>query len=270
MTSSPAALERDDPRVGSVRGAPAAVVVAHPDDEALWLSSIVASVDRVVFCFGEPYSRPDIAAARRRAIAALPLPEVLDLGIPESGARFSADWAHPELSAEGIAILDRAAGERYQANYATLTASLRAALAGIRHVFTHNPWGEYGHVEHIQVHRAVAALQAELGYTLWFSNYVGKATWPLARRLAAEPRWSERRILSPDLISVRGLKRIYRRYGVWTWTRVHRWPDLETLYAQPPGCDPVRRQALAGESLLDVTSLRWWPPPWRPARRPLR
>jgi hypothetical protein len=35
-----------------VRCSATVVVVAHRDDEALWLSSVVASAGRVVFCFG--------------------------------------------------------------------------------------------------------------------------------------------------------------------------------------------------------------------------
>jgi hypothetical protein len=65
------------------------VVVAHPDDKALWLSSVVASAGRVVFCFGAAFERPQLSEARRRAVAALPLADIVDLAIPESGAGFS-------------------------------------------------------------------------------------------------------------------------------------------------------------------------------------
>ena len=255
---------------GAALRRPAAVVVAHPDDEALWLSSIVGSVDRVVFCFGEPFGKPEKAAARRRALAALPLPGVIDLAIPESGARSAADWAPPRATPTGIAIVDTATGARYDANYHRLIESLRDALAGCRSVFTHNPWGEYGHAEHVQVHRAVVALQAELRYMVWFSNYVGNASWPLARQLAGEPRWSERRVLRPDRVIARRLKRVYLGHRVWTWTRAHRWPARETLYAQPPDGDRTPRQPFAGERLVDVAGLRWWSAPWRPAARALR
>ena len=44
-------------------------ISAHPDDECLWLSSVLAVSSRVVFAFGDPYGRPDVAAARRRAVA---------------------------------------------------------------------------------------------------------------------------------------------------------------------------------------------------------
>ncbi len=249
---------------------PAAVVVAHPDDEALWLSSILGYGGRVVFCFGDLFGRPEKSAARRKALAALPLPGVIELGMAESGAGSAVDWAHPRPTPTGIAIVDPAASARYEANYRRLVASLRSALAGLRTVWTHNPWGEYGHPEHVQVHRAVAALQAELGYTLWFSNYVGKASWTLARQLAGEPSWTERMILPPDLATVRRLKKVYRDCGAWTWTRGHRWPVRETLYGVAPPGDRRPQRALSGETLLDVAGLRWWSLPWRSARKRLR
>ena len=245
-----------------------AVVVAHPDDETLWLSSALAAADRVVFCFGDPFGKPQKAAARRQAVAALPLPGLVDLKLPESGAKFSANWSDPRPTQNGIEITDSAAAARYAANFPLLVAALRTALAGCEAVYTHNPWGEYGHTEHIQIYRAVTTLQAELGYTIWFSNYVGARSWKLARRLGGEPRWTERRCVRPDQATARQLMRVYRRHGARTWTRWHRRPDQETLYAQPPAGDPWARRPLTGEWLLDLAGLRWWPP-WHATGRRL-
>jgi hypothetical protein len=66
-----------------VRCSATVVVVAHRDDEALWLSSVVASAGRVVVCFGAVFERPQLSEARRRAVAALPLADIVDLAIPE-------------------------------------------------------------------------------------------------------------------------------------------------------------------------------------------
>ncbi len=234
-----------------------AVVVAHPDDEMLWLSGMLGAAGRVVFCYGDSFWRPEISAGRRRAMASLPLAGLVALDIPESGARFMADWDAPRLTPSGIAITDVAAGARYEANFPVLVERLRPALGGCRDVYTHNPWGEYGHTEHLQVHRAVAALQAELGFTLWFSNYVGPRSWALASRLAAETGWSARRAMAPDVALARRLARHYRRHGARTWSPFHRWPAEEVFYAQAPG---AARRPFAGETLLDVTRLRPWVP----------
>lgn len=248
---------------------PMAVVVAHPDDEALWLSSVVTAADRVIFCFGAPFGKPQVAAARRKAVAVLPLAQLVDLGIPESGARFSADWAHPRLTPSGIAVIDTAASHRYTANYPKLIDALRKLLAGFSAVYTHNPWGEYGHAEHIQVHHAVAELREELGYAIWFSNYVGARSWPLALKLGHQTFWEQRISLQPDRDTARRLMRVYRRRAVWTWNRTHRWPDRETVYALSPANSSTTRNSMLGEWLLDVAGLRWWPPPLRSANRRL-
>jgi LmbE family N-acetylglucosaminyl deacetylase len=249
--------------------APFAVVVAHPDDEILWLSRFVAAADRLVFCFGDQFARPKSSAARRRAVAALPLANLIDLALPESGAGFFVDRADPRPSAAGIEITEPVAAARYETNYHRLVEALRPVLAGCREVYTHNPWGEYGHAEHIQVYRAVTALQAEFGYTICFSNYVSAANWALARRLGALPCWTRRRAVRPDTALAHRLMRVYRRHGAWTWSLFHRWPAEETVYAQTPAETLDIRHPMRGEWLLDVAGLRWWPTPWHAARRRL-
>jgi hypothetical protein len=245
-----------------------AVVVAHPDDEALWLSSVVASVERIVFGFGAVYGKPQRSEARRRAVGALPLHGIVNLAIDESGVEWQSYLAKPELTPSGVRIFEPAVRERYQSNHAKLLEGLRPALAGCKDVYTHNPWGEYGHPEHIQIHSAVTALQDELGYTVWFSNYVGPRNWNFVRGLAPRLNWAQRRVVKPDITTARALMQVYRHYGAWTWKSGHRWPAQEVMYAQPPKSSPEGLHPLCGEWLLDVGRLRWWRPPWRsPSQR---
>ena len=243
------------------------VVVAHPDDETLWMSSVVGSADRIVFGFGDIFDKPRESEARRRAVTALPLSGIVNLGIPESGAGWKSDQVQLGLTAPNVHIFDAAARARYESNYPRLQEGLRAALSGCRDVYTHNPWGEYGHSEHIQVYRAVSALQDELGYTVWYSNYVGGRNWSFVRQLAESLSWARRSIVTPDLDTVRKLTRIYRRCGAWTYPTTRRWPAREVMYAQPLGSSSEIRHPLSGEWLLDLDRLRWWSPPWRSAWR---
>ena len=254
----------------SSRQARNAVVVAHPDDEALWLSSVAASAERIVFGFGADFDRPGRSKARRRAVAALPLNGIVNLEIPESGVDWKSYQIEPELTPLGIKIAESSVRERYESNYARLHDGLRASLTGCADVYTHNPWGEYGHPEHIQVYRAVTALQEELGYKVWFSNYVSARNLTFVRGLAESLSWAQRALVRPDLVTARALMRVYRRYGAWTWTLAQRWPAHEMMYAQPPGSSPDRRHLFSGEELLDVGRLRWWPPPWRSPWRLIR
>jgi LmbE family N-acetylglucosaminyl deacetylase len=246
-----------------------AIVAAHPDDEALWLSSALASADRTVLCFGAIFERPRDSHARQQAVAELPITGLIHLDIPESGAGFRLEPPVPELTSAGIRIEKPDARARYESNYERLVEALRTTLVGTRDICTHNPWGEYGHPEHIQVYRAVAALQGELGYTIWFSNYMGPASWLFATHMASRVHCAERRLVAPDRLTARKLMQIYRRHGAWTWNRAHCWPVEETFFSQPPADDPAPRRTLCGEWLLDATRLRWTSMPWRPLGRRL-
>jgi LmbE family N-acetylglucosaminyl deacetylase len=257
-------------RLGSARIRPGrhAVVVAHPDDEALWLSSALAGATRVIFCFGAPYGRPEKAQARRNAVAALALPGLTDLAIPESGAGFSFDCCRPQWSDFGVVITEPRAGARYRDNFATLVAALKPWLSDIDAVYTHNPWGEYGHAEHVQVYRALTQLQRELGFVMWFSNYVGDNSWPMVAALMDTPLWCTRQWAPSQSALARRLQWTYLRHGAWTWNWTHRWPSEQTLYARSPVADANDR-TLRGERLIDVGGLRWWPPRCRPLQRSL-
>jgi LmbE family N-acetylglucosaminyl deacetylase len=252
----------------SSRPAHTAVVVAHPDDEALWLSSVVASTERIVFGFGAVFDRPDRSEARRQAVAALPLKEIVNLEIPESGVDWKSYQIKPELTPFGIKIAESPQRERYESNYAKLYDGLRASLSGSANVYTHNPWGEYGHPEHIQVYRAVCALQEELGYTVWFSNYVSARNWTFVKGLAGHLSWAQRIVVKPDMTAAHALMSVYRQHGAWTYSSAHRWPEHEVMYAQPPRSS-APRHGFGGEWLLDVGRLRWWSPPWRDPKRQL-
>ncbi|HQU15603.1 MAG: PIG-L family deacetylase [Gammaproteobacteria bacterium] len=270
MTDSNAFTDRSAIANDPVKQGFTAVVVAHPDDEALWLSSAIVGADRVIFCYGDLFERPRDSSARRAAVTALPLGRVLSLDVPESGVKTVVEWARPRLTESGIAIADPAARIRYEANYSRLESVLRQVLAGAATVYTHNPWGEYGHAEHIQVHRAVASLQPELGYALWFSNYVSRKSWPLACNLSAQVSWTNRCCVAPDRNTARRLMRFYRRHGAWTWNATHRWPKRETLYEIHPPGSPHPQFSMEGEWVLDVEKLCWWPPVLGPRHRRLR
>src|SRR5690606_34980381 len=58
----------------------------------------------------------------------------------------------------------------YRRNYAMIRSRLADQLLAGMNVFTHAPWGEYGHEDHVQVYRVLESLRDEIGFTLWVSN----------------------------------------------------------------------------------------------------
>lgn len=201
----------------------ACVVVAHPDDEVLWFGSVLADVDGVVLCFEDCDDYPAFGPARRAVSAAYPLPNVTSLALPEPCSVHLVDWATTEADALGVRLdapgVTEAQRARYAQSFHALRAALAPRLADVDAVFTHNPWGEYGHPDHVQVSRVVESLAAERGFRVFYSGYVASRTMPLAaRHLPQLGRWFERRI---DPAVAAPIEALYKEHGAWTWPEDH-------------------------------------------------
>jgi LmbE family N-acetylglucosaminyl deacetylase len=197
----------------------ALLVVAHPDDEILWFSSVIDRMQTLVFCFEDCDDLPKLGRARRGAAVAYPMSNVTWLRLPEPCSVHAADWKNPIPTPYGMALnkdpSDTAREARYQASFAALQARLRETLRGARNVYTHNPWGEYGHPDHVQVSLAVRGLQPELGFRLWYSCYVSPLSMTFAQRFL--PRlFNHQRLATNQRVEYR-LRAVYDASGAWTW-----------------------------------------------------
>jgi hypothetical protein len=146
------------------------VVAAHPDDEVLWFSSIPDKVNEVSICFLENKRFAWWAVGRRKSLEEHPSKNISCLNINEADVFNSANWQNPEPTKWGIELVDAihpSCIKNYKRNYGELKERLEAQLETYRNVFTHNPWGEYGHEEHVQVYRVIKGLQHKMGFDLW-------------------------------------------------------------------------------------------------------
>ncbi len=216
-------------------GAGCAVVMAHPDDEVLWASSVLAQAGKVILCFGDAPGKPFFSSGRRRAVADLPLPGLEALQIEEAAVAGTALWPQPEEVEEGLAPrrlplgLEAPLRRAYRQNFDRLCTTLADRLAGVTEVVTHNPWGEYGHEDHVQVFRAVQAVQADLGFRLWVSGYVGeRAVGLMQRHLDRLGAPTRPRPTDPALGN--RLRDIYMRNVCWSWPDDYVWPETEWFY----------------------------------------
>lgn len=232
------------------------LVVAHPDDEVLWFSSLLSDIDKIVILFKDLRAEPELGPRRARAIAELPF-EVACLEIPEVGTYGLADWKRPVRSPYGM-VLDRAgsradASRDYEANFHTIRTRLRRHLSAGLNVFTHNPWGEYGHEDHVQVYRVIESLRAEMGYALWVSSYISSRSQPLADKYApGAPDPICRRIDTGKSMRIAG---IYQRHRCWTWADDWMWDAQEYFLSCPVDSAPDARASPIAASPL----LRWIP-----------
>jgi len=143
----------------------AAIVVAHPDDEVLWFSSLTARVGRIVMCYGSNPKVVERGEQRRNVVRAYPFKTVRFLDLPEPGL-----WRGRSLGSVESELARTAREDPALRN--VLVDGLRAALHGISTVFVHNPWGEYGHDDHRRLYAAISALRQELNLAVYVSNYV--------------------------------------------------------------------------------------------------
>jgi LmbE family N-acetylglucosaminyl deacetylase len=240
------------------------LIVCHPDDEVLWFGSILKDVDRVIVAYQDYWAQPGLGAARAAALADFPRP-IESLGLAESGSYGQADWANPTITELGIGFRsttsrlrevkrrirrlgdvrmlgrssldlapapDASVAERYRENAVALATSLRPILSPGMNVFTHNPWGEYGHEDHIQMFRVLDRLRDEIGFTLWISNYCTERSLPLAKRyFQINPERSIRLPVDREFCDV--VASTYKRHDCWTWADDWVWFEDECFMRAP-------------------------------------
>jgi hypothetical protein len=252
-----------------------AIVMAHPDDEILWAGSAVEAATRIIVCFGELPNHPRLTEGRARAMAAFPLATIEHLDLVEAGSLDSAAWPEPGESPFGLAHRRLATlrrpevAERYRTNFETLRNLLRPRLEGCRNIITHNPWGEYGHEDHVQVFRAIDSLRAPLGFELWVSCYCGPKSAALHRRYLHRLGT----ITAPLPINqalMQRIKALYIENHCWTWFDDYLWPEAEVFYRWPGADATAARRCGAAFPLIMVETGWRPPPPFALARRAVR
>lgn len=233
------------------------LIVAHPDDEILWFSSVLESMATVVICFLEYRPEPRLGQGRRRALAAHPLPQIRCLGRVEAESLDRADWRSPVVEAAGLRLDDADARLRYRGNARWLRRRLPAFLEEHDAVFTHNPWGEYGHEDHVQLHTVLRDACTDAGLDLWVPAWCGPKARHLARRYRL--RAGARRLVRPTnpLLAAR-IRRVYQRHDCWTWEDPWRWPERDLFY-RSADLEPL--PALAKDREASGPPLEWIFPP---------
>jgi hypothetical protein len=232
------------------------VVVAHPDDENLWFSSVLRQACKIIVVYEDFWAEPDIGAKRAAALAELPHPNIKSLKVPEAGTYGCANWAKPEISKYGIMFSSevikreikrkavraipglsahaspKSVSQIYTENYPTIVNLLRDELTSDMNVFTHNPWGEYGHEDHLQIFRAVDQLQSEIGFKQWMGNYVTNRSLPLAKTYFGADLQNPI-CFKTDVPYAKEFTDIYKKHDCWTWCDDWKWFEQECFTIAP-------------------------------------
>ncbi len=211
------------------------LVVAHPDDEVLWFASLLPEVDFVVVVYEDYHPEPELGNRRRRAIGDLPY-EVTSLSLAEPGSLMRADWEDPQPSQFGLALnttsTTPAIQAEYERTYHAVVRGLRGVLTKSRSVFTHNPWGEYGHEDHVHVFQAVDTLRKEIDFEMYGSCYYSARSTLLAGRFGVDRTGqSIRKTIDP--LAANRAAAIYKKHGCWTWADDWTRREEETFFKAP-------------------------------------
>jgi hypothetical protein len=239
-----------------------AIIVAHPDDEALWFSSILNSVGQIVICFLNYKTKHQKSQGRKRALAEYPKKNMTCLGLEESDSFWDTDWRNPETTPFGLKVAKGPRALDYRNNYHQLKKELGSGLKGFSTVFTHNAWGEYGHNEHVQVYRVLRELQKEMHYDLWCSNYCSNKSFQLMTQCVSD---FNGRYLSfkTNKNTAHSLKALYETNGCWSWFPNHEWLEEESfLHGETGGNVTARLQLFP----LNFIKLELEPEPQQPSR----
>lgn len=212
------------------------VVVAHPDDEVLWFSSLLERCKRVVVCFGPSASGSEPYDAGRAALMdSYPLSKVKFLRLPQSDAYQEFNWKKPRTSVNGELLLAKP-NLSYDANSVRLTSILAEELRDEEVIFSHNPWGEYGHEEHVQVFSALRKLSKERPFEHFVSSYCSNRSHTLMTRSMHMLARDGHLVLSTNGAMADRMKGLYSDFDCWTWMPDYKWPSIELFLkvAQQP------------------------------------
>lgn len=224
----------------------AVIVAAHPDDEILWFSSIIKKVKQVIICYINQDANPEWNTGRIRVLANYPLANVISLDLNLSEVFDCSDWQYPQTSPYGLDIENGACRrQHYEENYQLLKNRLKEVLQPYKNVFTHNPWGEYGHEEHVQIFRAIENLQPEMGFRIWVSNYVSNHSAILMQNSITAI--SDHYFSKPtNKAFANQVADLYIKNNCWTWYSGYEWPRDETFFMVNPA---NRRKCRLGMAL---------------------
>lgn len=206
----------------------ATLVVAHPDDEVLWFSSILERVDSIIVCYPYSYTQTELTEGRKAVLKDYPLNKIHYLNLCSLELYLGVDWTNVISTDYGLKITNRKFDEtKYKKNFFELEKLLKDRICKYRNVFTHNPWGEYGHPEHVQVFKAVEKIRKELPFSLWYSSYCSRKSFQLMLKNIT----FNSKIISLEQNKVLGerIKQLYQKYSCWTWYEEWNWSLQESF-----------------------------------------
>ncbi len=171
------------------------LLIAHPDDEVIFGWPVIDRI-RTIVCCSSDRNNPERQWCRERSSALKEVAEIL--GVEVACFDFNSEFY------------------RVNARSGELTNLVEQVLSILPagEIFTHNPWGEYGHLDHILVHQIARASGRKISYSdiCLKAGWLPVAPWPVAVE-------TPERFCVNNLELYNKLKAVYDKYGCWTWSQ---------------------------------------------------
>ena len=204
-----------------------AIVVAHPDDEILWASSILENAEKIIICFNNLPSNPKLSSSRSKLQLKYPLQNIYFLNIDE--ASINSQKVNYEKKYETIyGIKGKKNQLEYEKSFLELKNSLVNHLLNIDIIYTHSPWGEYGNVDHIQIFNVVKKLSEIYNYKIFiFGSFSGKNYDYMKSKLTVVKSFQK---FPVNKSIYQTIKKLYIEYNCWTWDKNYNLNDYDIFF----------------------------------------
>lgn len=206
------------------------LIVAHPDDECLFATSILNNISTLVICFNDIPKEDDISLKRIKLIESYPLKDlkVISLNLKQSEKSFfPINWLriNDKFSGIGGGYIKTS----YDNNYYKIINKLRKIIPNSSLIISHNPWGEYGHAEHCQVFKASFEIAKETNSRLFVDGYFSNLSMFYAKRKLHLLK-SINSVIQTNMKLYKLLKNHYLKFDCWTWYENYKLPKNEIFF----------------------------------------
>lgn len=182
------------------------LLIAHPDDEALFLWPFLDRVKRIV-CASNDVHNTERQWCRERGLC-----------LNEVGKLLGCEVTQFPSNSEFYRLPTR------DGTLHKIMSDIGDHLGGAEVIATHNAWGEYGHLDHILCHHIGRTVQAQTGCELLVTDIsvMESPAWlPVKPWIQGDP-WVRDKAgfqkFEIDRTMFDRIKAIYDRRGCWTWS----------------------------------------------------
>jgi len=168
------------------------IVMAHPDDEVIFGWPILKEADSILMCSSDA-NNPNRVWCKDRNKALREVCEALEVEF--ECLNYNSEFYRLSTRDEKLKRMMYEIQNRCS-----------------KDIYTHNPWGEYGNIDHILIYQIVSSCDANVFYC----DILIESNWLPVRRHSLgikhkKAEWDER--------LYNKLKDIYIKYGCWTWNK---------------------------------------------------